>query len=103
ALTHGVGTFLRLNALGLWACALGCTYVLWSIDRRAAWRFALCPLLLVFSLINWDLFAILLMLLGWRAFVRGRYAAAGAWLALGVFAKLFPVFLLAFCVVELAR
>jgi hypothetical protein len=101
ALTHGVSGYLRLTSLGLWACAAGCTCVLWSISRRAAWCFALCPLLLAFSLINWDLFAILLMLLGWRAYTRERYGAAGAWLALGIFAKLFPIFLFAFCLAEL--
>lgn len=103
ALTHGVEGYLRLTSIGLWACAAGCTYVLWTISRRAAWCFALCPLLIAVSLINWDLFAILLMLLGWRAYIRQRYGAAGAWLALGVFAKLFPVFLFAFCLAELVR
>jgi uncharacterized membrane protein len=103
ALTHSIGGYLRLTSLGLWACGAGCTCVLWSISRRAAWYFALCPLLIALSLINWDLFAILLMLLGWRAYTRDRYGAAGVWLALGIFAKLFPVFLFAFCLVELVR
>jgi uncharacterized membrane protein len=103
AFAHGIDEYLRFTTIGLWACAVGCVAVLWSIDRRAAWCFALCPLLLVFSVINWDLFAILLMLLGWRAYVRKRYAAAGAWLALGTFAKLFPAFLLLFCLVGVVR
>lgn len=101
ALTHGIQGYLRLNSVLLGACALGCTCILWSICRRAAIAFALCPLLLVFSLANWDLFAILLMLLGWRAYRVQHHAAAGAWLALGVFAKLFPVFLLGACAAQL--
>lgn len=103
ALTHGMTDFLRLNSMMLGACAVGCTTVLWSTSRRAARIFALCPLLLVYSLANWDLLAILLMLLGWRAYLKQRYAAAGAWLALGVFAKLFPIFLLGACAVALVR
>ena len=43
------------------------------------------------------------MLLGWRAYLRQRYGAAGAWLALGVFAKLFPIFLLGGCAIALIR
>lgn len=103
ALTHGIQGYLRLNSLLLGGCAVGCAWTLWSISRRAGWVFALCPLLLVFSLINWDLFAILLMLLGWRAYLQHCYAAAGGWLALGVFAKLFPVFLLGACLVALLK
>jgi len=102
ALTHGAKAYLVLSSVGLWACAVGCTCVLWSLSRRAAWCFALCPLLLVYSLLNWDLLAILLMLLGWRAWTRDRYCAAAMWLALGAFAKLYPAFLLVFCLVELA-
>jgi len=103
ALTHGPVGYMRLSSLGLWACALGSTCVLWRLSRRAAWCFALCPLLLVYSLLNWDLLAIFLMLLGWHAWTRNRYRAAAFWLALGTFAKLYPVFLFAFCLVELAR
>lgn len=102
-LTHGLTDYLRLNSVLLGACAVGCTITLWSISRRAACIFALCPLLLVYSLANWDLFAILLMLLGWRAYLRRRHATAGVWLALGVFAKLFPIFLLGACLLGLAK
>jgi hypothetical protein len=103
ALTHGIEGFLRLNSVLLGTCAVGCTCALWSISRRAACAFALCPLLVIYSLANWDLFAILLMLLGWRAYLRGHYESAGAWLALGVFAKLFPIFLFGACALALLR
>lgn len=103
ALTHGLGSYLTISSVGLGTCAVGSTCVLWSLSRRAAWCFALCPLLLIYSLLNWDLLAIFLMLLGWRAFTRERYASSGAWLALGTFAKLYPACLLVFCVVGLVR
>jgi hypothetical protein len=102
-LTHSIQGYLRLNSILLGGCAVGCTWTLWTISRRAACMFALCPLLLIYSLANWDLFAILLMLLGWRAYLRRRYATAGAWLALGVFAKLFPIFLFGACLLELIK
>lgn len=103
ALTHDLTGFLRLNSILLGACAVGCTCVLWSISRRAAYVFALSPLLLVYSLANWDMFAILLMLLGWRCYLKRHYGAAGAWLALGVFAKFFPIILLGGCFVALVK
>ncbi len=102
-LTHGLADYLRLNSILLGACSIGCVCTLWSISRRAAYVFALSPLLLVYSLANWDLFAILLMLLGWRAYLRHRYASAGAWLALGVFAKFFPFILLGACLLGLVK
>jgi hypothetical protein len=103
AVFHGVHAYLLASAVGLWACGVGCVLVAWSMSHRAAWWFAATPLLLVFSLLNWDLLGILLMFLGWRAYVRGRFHQAALWLTLGVFAKLFPLALLAFCVVDLVR
>lgn len=103
AVTHGMHTYMRVSAVGLWLCAVGCTLVLWRWRPKAAWCFACCPLLLVYSVLNWDLLAIFLMLLGWYAWTKERYAQAGLWFALGTFAKLYPVFLFAFCLVELIR
>jgi hypothetical protein len=103
ALTHSLAGYLLLSRLGLWACGVGCVLVLWPQSRRAAWCFAASPLLLVFSVLNWDVFAIFLMLLGWRAWRRDHYALAALWLTLGTFAKLYPAFLLLFCFVALLR
>lgn len=103
ALTHSVVAYMQLSSIGLWLCALGCTVVLWTLSRRAAWWFAICPLLCVYSLLNWDLLAILLMLLGWRAWRQVRYPAAAFWFTLGVFTKFYPVVLLVFCLVEIVK
>jgi len=73
-----------------------------AAPHHALW-FALSPLLLVYGLLNWDLFGILWMVVGWYAYRRQRYGLAGALLALGVFTKLFPVFLVSFMAVELGR
>jgi len=103
AITHGVHDYLIVSSVGLWVCAAGSTCALWSFSRRAAWCFALSPLLLVYSLLNWDMLAIFLMLLGWLAWRRDRHATAAALMTLGVFTKLYPAFLLFFCGVALIR
>ncbi len=103
ALTHGVREYFLVSSIGLWICTAGSVLVLWSWSHRAAWLLSVCPLVFVYALLNWDIFAIFLMLLGWRQYRRGRYGSAGAWLAAGTFAKLYPAFLLVFVLVELAR
>ncbi|MFZ0386073.1 MAG: hypothetical protein WAL22_10440, partial [Solirubrobacteraceae bacterium] len=103
AITRGLHEYLLVSSIGLWICAAGTTCALWNVSRRAAWCFALSPLLLVYSLLNWDLEAIFLMALGWLAWTRNRYATAAALMTLGVFTKLYPVFLLFFCGVALVR
>lgn len=103
ALTHNVREYFLLSSIGLWVCAAGSVLVLWSWSRRAAWLLAVCPLVFLYALLNWDVFAIFLMLLGWHQYRRGRYASAGAWLSAGTFAKVYPAFLLVFLLIELAR
>jgi uncharacterized membrane protein len=60
--------------------------------RRALW-FALAPTLLVYGTINWDLFAVMLMVLALVAFAERHDGWAGALLGLGAAAKFFPAFL----------
>ncbi len=103
ALTHGVREYFLVSSIGLWVCAVGSVLVLWSWSRRAAWLLSICPLVFLYALLNWDVFAIFLMLLGWRQYRCGRYKSAGAWLSAGTFAKVYPAFLLVFLLVELAR
>jgi uncharacterized membrane protein len=97
----GVQGYFLVSSLGLLACALGTTYLLFRLDYRFGWAFALCPLLLVYGLLNWDLLAILFMVAGWSQFRAQRYASAGVLLSLGVWAKLFPIILFFYCVVSL--
>ncbi len=97
----GVQGYLLASALGIGACVVGCVWVLFRSSPKHAWIFALSPLLLVYTLLNWDILAIALMLGGWLAFRQRRDAVAGVLFALGVFAKLYPVVLLLFCVAHL--
>ena len=99
----GVEGYFLVSSLGLLACALGTTYVLYRLDHRFAWAFALCPLLAVYGLLNWDLLAIFFMVTGWAQFRAHRYVWAGVLLSLGVWAKFFPIILLFYCVISLLR
>ncbi|MGH8995788.1 MAG: hypothetical protein ACRDYB_07140 [Acidimicrobiales bacterium] len=99
----GVQGYLLASSLGLLTCALATLYFLYRIDRRFAWSFALCPLLLVYGLLNWDLLAIFFVVAAWAQFRARRYAWAGLLLSLGVWAKFFPVILLFYCVISLLR
>ncbi len=97
----GVQGYFLASTLGLCACAVGTTYILHRIEWRLAWPFALCPLLFVYGLLNWDLLAIFLMVAGWAQFRAHRYGWAGTLLSLAVWAKFFPVIVLFYCVVSL--
>ena len=97
----GVQGYFLASSLGLLACALGTVYFLHRIDRRFGWAFALCPLLVVYGLLNWDVLAIFFMVAGWAQFRAHRYAWAGVLLSLGVWAKFFPVIVLFYCLISL--
>ncbi len=99
----GVKGYFLVSSIGLWACGLGSVWALWGISRRAAWAFSLSPMLLVFSLLNWDLLGILFLFLGWRAWRKERYLLMAVFLTIGTFTKLYPVFLLFFLAVALVR
>jgi len=94
----GVGGYFLASALGLLVCAWGTVVLLHRWSRRAAWIFALSPLLLVYGILNWDMLAVVCMLGGWDCYQRRRYGWAGVLLMAGVCAKFFPVFLLVLCV-----
>lgn len=67
------------------------------LDDRAgarAWRWALAPPLALYVFQNWDLLAIVPMIVGILAFERRRDGLSGGALAFGAAAKLFPAVLL---------
>jgi hypothetical protein len=98
----GVQGYFLASCLGLLACALGSFHLLYRLSPRYARIFAFSPLLLVYSLLNWDVLAILLMLGGWLLYRNKSYGWAGVLLSLGVCAKFFPIMALIYCVVALA-
>ncbi len=97
----GVQGYFAASAAGLGICVIVSVWLLYRSAPRRAWIFALSPLLVFYALLNWDMLAIALMLLGWDAYRRRRYLLAGVWLSAGTFAKLFPAVLLLFCAAEL--
>ena len=88
------GSFFYVNALLLTVFAVGTAVGLWMLAGRRALWFALAPTLLIYGTINWDLFAVMLMVLALVAFAERRDGWAGALLGLGAAAKFFPALLL---------
>jgi len=93
--------YFAVSAAALAVSALCAVYFLYRSAPRRAWAFASTPLLLVYSLLNWDVFAIALMLGGWHFFRQKRYLLSGVLLSLAVSAKFFPAVLLVYLALSL--
>jgi hypothetical protein len=91
ALAPGIRAYFALSALALGAAALATLVLMRRLAPNHYQYFAWSPLLLPYSLLNWDLLAILGMTLAWYAFRSERAGLTGIWLALGVSTKLFPI------------
>ena len=92
-----INTYFLVTVMLLFACGIGAVLFLSGASPGRPWdamAFALSPALLLSSLVNWDLLAVLFTagaLWGWA---RGRPVLAGVMVGLGVAAKLYPLFLL---------
>lgn len=102
-LGHGLPSYFLLTFIVFWAIAVLVYFLLERLVPSTAIYFAVLPLLLVYGLLNWDLLGIGLMVVGWFLYQRQRYTASAVIFALGVFAKLFPIFFLPFIAAELWR
>jgi hypothetical protein len=76
---------------GLALCLLAALALLFRTPGVAPWWLGATPALVYYAGLNWDLLPIALLAAGVLALSRGRPAAAGALVALGASAKLFPV------------
>ncbi len=100
---NGVQGYFVVSAIGLLLAGLLALRLLRDLVPRTYHWFAITPLLFVYSLLNWDLLGIFLLVLGWWLVRRERWAAGGAVFALATFAKLFPAIAVPFLVAELVR
>ncbi len=91
------------SAVGLWAAGLVGLCALRRISPRTYWWLAVTPLLFTFSLLNWDFLGIAFLLVGLAMVRDRRFGAAGAALAFGTCAKLFPIVYLPFLIARLYR
>jgi uncharacterized membrane protein len=96
------GDFIA-SAVGLWLAGLGALYALRRIVPLTYWWLAATPLLFVFSLLNWDVLGIAFLVVGLWMVKEQRWGAAGAALAIGTCAKLFPIVYLPFLIARLYR
>ena len=82
-------------------CALLTTYVLYKILKlqnqgcnQMWWLWILAPSYLFYGLLNLDFLTLITIVLAHYYFLQQRYLVAGAYLALGVTVKVFPIFLI---------
>lgn len=82
--------FFAVNMVVSAGLAVAASVILARDAGRRAWRWAAAPALLLYAFHNWDLWAIVPLLVGMDSFRGHRDGAAGGWLAFGAWAKLFP-------------
>ncbi|NMP24069.1 glycosyltransferase 87 family protein [Sulfobacillus harzensis] len=103
ALGHGVQGYFFETFVVMTLIAIAVYLIMERIAPKAAFYFAASPLLVLYGLLNWDLLGIGLMVGAWVSYRRQRSILSAILLALGVFAKLFPIFLAPFMLAELLR
>lgn len=103
SLAPGFWGYFTVSALVIWGVALISLVLLRRVSPKTYHWMAWSPLLLIYGLLNWDLVGIFFLISGWFLYREKRWHGAAAMLSLGVFFKLFPIFLLPFIAVELYR
>jgi len=98
-------SFFHLSAIGLGLAGAGVAIALSMVvtDRKRLSLFAFAPPLVLYAFHNWDLLAVLAMVIALVAFARGADGAAGAAIGFGAATKLFPAVLLPVLVLARAR
>lgn len=85
------------NTLALIALAVGGTFLLYKLvrseEQNKLWRYWIfAPSMLVFSIYNWDLIAVFCVIAAMYLVWKERDFSAAFFLALGTWAKLYPIF-----------
>lgn len=101
AVGHGFHSYFLTTFIIFWAIAVIIYFLLDRLVPQTAIYFAVMPLLLVYGLLNWDLLGIGFMVAAWYCYQRKFYIPSAILFALGVFAKLFPIFFLPFIIAEM--
>jgi hypothetical protein len=100
----GLAGYLWLNIVLLAAALAGTIVILRRVrGDRDLFLWALCPILALFVIYNWDVIGILTYALGVLAYVRGRPVLSGLYIGIGISTKLFPAVLLPYLAAELWR
>lgn len=63
-------------------------------EKRIIWFFIFAPSLIFFGIYNWDIIAVMFMVLAIYFFYKEEYVLSGTFLSLGFNSKLFPIILL---------
>jgi hypothetical protein len=88
----GYAGFFWANVIVALIAALGCV---WALERMGARTvlFAAAPALALYATLNWDLIAVACATIATLLVLQGRSTASGAWLGVGIAAKLYPAIL----------
>lgn len=103
SLGHGVEGYFLETFIIFTLIAMAVYLLMERVAPKGALYFAAFPLLVAYGLLNWDLLGIGFMVVAWFLYRHERFVPSAIFLALGVFAKLFPIFLAPFMVAELLR
>jgi len=94
--------YLGINILLLAAALVATIVILYRLQGpRTALYWALCPILALFVVYNWDVLGILTYALAVYAYRRHRAVATGLYIGVGISTKLFPIVLAPFLAAEL--
>ena len=93
--------YVTLTWIFLTLCAVITILILYKLvnllkidKKRLFWFYAFAPSLIIFGIYNWDLIAIMFMVLAIFFFYKNKYVLSAIFLSLGFNAKLFPILLL---------
>ena len=86
-------TFFDLNALFIAILFIATTIVVSLLAPKYWPLFALAPTLLSSLYINWDIWGVFAMLLGFFYIKKERFDLAGVWIGISIVIKFFPIFL----------
>ncbi len=89
--------FYNVNALVLILFAVGVAYLLLLMRKSRPWDvllFALAPMMIFSTVVNWDMLAILPAIAGMYAWSKNKPILAGFLLGLGIAAKFYPLLLI---------
>ena len=90
----GLNQFYFVNILTIFLALIVLNFFLNKFERKNSYLFALSPAVISALFINWDIWALLPMVISLYLFKEGKYSVSGAFLSISIFLKFFPVILL---------
>ena len=90
----GLNQFYFVNILTIFLALFALIFFLNKFERKNSYLFALSPAVISALFINWDIWALLPMVISLYLLKEKKYSASAAILSMSIFLKFFPVILL---------